>query len=219
MSETTSDVLLPSCDFVVVGGTGDLALRKLFPGLLHREIEGQLPGDTRLIGVSRSPIDDDGYRDLIRAALTEHVPGGDPAALERLLERVHHLTLDAAAPEDWHLLAGMLKRREDPDAVRVYYLAVAPQVIDPICQRLDELGLVTQNCRVVVEKPIGTDLASSRRINDAVGRVFEERQIYRIDHYLGKESVQNLLVTRFANTFLEPLWTSRWVDHVQITAS
>ncbi|GAB4013827.1 glucose-6-phosphate dehydrogenase [Nocardioides ultimimeridianus] len=219
VSETTSDVLLPSCDFVVVGGTGDLALRKLFPGLYHREIEGQLPGDTRLIGVSRSPIDDDGYRELIRGALTEHVPGGDAAALERLLARVHHLTLDAAEPDDWHLLAGMLKRREDPEAVRVYYLAVAPQVIDPICQRLDELGLVTEHCRVVVEKPIGTDLASSRRINDAVGRVFEERQIYRIDHYLGKESVQNLLVTRFANTFLEPLWTSRWVDHVQITAS
>jgi len=99
------------------------------------------------------------------------------------------------------------------------YLAVAPRLFGAICQRLDEIGVVDERARVVLEKPIGHDLASARAVNDAVGRVFEESQIFRIDHYLGKESVQNLLVTRFANTFLEPLWSSHWVDHVQITVS
>ena len=96
---------------------------------------------------------------------------------------------------------------------------MSPSLFGPICERLGEVGVVDETSRVVLEKPLGQDLDSARRINDAVGRVFEEHQIFRIDHYLGKESVQNLLVTRFANTFLEPLWNSRWVDHVQITVS
>ncbi len=103
--------------------------------------------------------------------------------------------------------------------MRVFYLAVAPKLFGSICQRLDEIGVVDEHARVVLEKPIGHDLASARAINEAVGRVFSESQTFRIDHYLGKESVQNLLVTRFANTFLEPLWNSRWVDHVEITVS
>ena len=216
------DLVLPACDFVVFGGTGDLACRKLFPGLYHRELEGQLPEHTRIIGASRTEMDDAAYRDLVAASVEKHVAPADldPAALQRLLDRVRHLTLDADRPADWQALATLLEDGPDvADAVRVYYLAVAPALFDPICTRLDELGVVRPTCRLVMEKPIGHDLASSRRINDAVGRVFEERQIFRIDHYLGKESVQNLLVTRFANTFLEPLWNSRWVDHVQITVS
>jgi glucose-6-phosphate 1-dehydrogenase len=214
-------LVLPSCDFTIFGGTGDLALRKLVPGLYHREREQQLAEDTRIIAVSRNEIDDDGYRDLVAAAIAEHVApeDRDEGAVARLLGRLHHVTLDARQPEDWHLLQGLLKDRTGDDAVRVYYLAVAPDLFGPICARLEELGVVTPECRLVMEKPIGVDLASSRRINDAVGRVFTERQIFRIDHYLGKESVQNLLVTRFANTFLEPLWNSRWVDHVQITVA
>ena len=213
--------MLPSCDFTVFGGTGDLALRKLVPGLYHREREHQLADGTRIIGVSRSELDDAGYRDLVAAALDEHVAPDDrdPDAVRRLLDRLHHLTLDARTPDDWHLLQGLLKDRAEPGAVRVYYLAVAPDLFGPTCARLEELDVVTPDCRLVMEKPIGVDLASSRRINDAVGRVFDEQQIFRIDHYLGKESVQNLLVTRFANTFLEPLWNSRWVDHVQITVA
>ena len=128
--------------------------------------------------------------------------------------------LDAEVPEDWDRFHALLKDRPRPDeAVRVFYLAVAPQLFGSICQRLDEIGVVDEHARVVLEKPIGHDLASARAVNDAVGRVFAESQIFRIDHYLGKESVQNLLVTRFANTFLEPLWNSRWVDHVEITVS
>ena len=219
-----ADLVLPECDFTVFGGTGDLALRKLIPGLYHREREGHLAASTRIIGVSRSLIDDDGYRTLVAEALREYVAADDldTTTQDRLLARLHHLSLDVERPDDWHRLHGLLKDRPadgQQEAVRVYYLAVAPTLFGPICARLSELDVITPTCRLVMEKPVGVDLASSQRINDAVGSAFGEEQIFRIDHYLGKESVQNLLVTRFANTFLEPLWNSRWVDHVQITVS
>ena len=210
---------MPTCDFTIVGATGDLSLRKLVPALYRREAEHQLRPGTRIIGVSRSDLDDDGYREVVGEALAHHIGDDlDPVVVVRLLARVHHLVLDAATPDGWHLLSHLIKEG-DPDAVRVFYLATAPALFGPICHRLDEIGVVDPTARVVLEKPIGTDLASARAVNDAVGQVFEEQQIFRIDHYLGKESVQNLLVTRFANTFLEPLWNSRWVDHVQITVS
>lgn len=217
---SVSDLALPTCDFTVFGATGDLALRKLLPGLYERERQRQIPEGTRIIGVSRSPLDDQGYRDLVTETLLDRIPADhqEAGALHRLVRRLHHLELDAGSAEDWHHLHSLLKGRPD-DAVRVYYLAVASDLFGPICDRLDDLGLITPQCRVVLEKPIGSDLASSRVVNDAVGRVFDESQVFRIDHYLGKESVQNLLVTRFANTFLEPVWNSRWVDHVQITVS
>jgi glucose-6-phosphate 1-dehydrogenase len=211
-----------ACDFTVFGGTGDLALRKLLPALYLRDRDGQLPDDTRIVSVSRTELDDDEYRATVHAALTEHVDAGDlePSAIDRLLGRVHHLALDIARPDDWHLLHCLLKDRPDHEsATRVFYLAVAPALFGTICDHLGEVGVVNEHARVVLEKPIGSDLASAREVNDAVGRVFEESQIFRIDHYLGKESVQNLLVTRFANTFLEPLWNSHWVDHVQITVA
>ncbi|MCL2542866.1 MAG: glucose-6-phosphate dehydrogenase [Nocardioidaceae bacterium] len=225
---TASELVLPTCDFTVFGATGDLALRKLLPGLYQREREHQLPEGTRIIGVSRSDLGDDGYRDMVSEALHEHLADDDleAGAMHRLLSRIHYLSLDAASGDDWHQLHGLLKDRpakdgKDPekDVVRVYYLAVASHLFGRICERLDDLGLATPNSRIVLEKPIGHDLASSQRINDAIGQVFDESQIFRIDHYLGKESVQNLLVTRFANVFLEPLWSSRWVDHVKITVS
>jgi glucose-6-phosphate 1-dehydrogenase len=223
MSATTTAPSLPgTCDFTVFGGTGDLALRKLLPALYLRDREGHLPDDTRIIGVSRSPLDDDGYRAEVREALTAYVAPDllDESSVARMLGRLHHLTLDAASADDWHRLHGLLKDRPHHDeAVRVFYLAVAPKLFGAICQRLDEIGAVDANARVVMEKPVGHDLASAKAVNDDVGRVFAENQIFRIDHYLGKESVQNLLVTRFANTFLEPLWNSRWIDHVQITAA
>ena len=217
-----SATMPPVCDFTVFGGTGDLALRKLLPALYHRDLEGHLPEDTRIIGVSRSEIDDEGYRAEVRAALERFVEPAllEPEAVERLLGRLHHLCLDADTAEGWHLLHGLLKDRpREEEAVRVFYLAVAPRLFGPTCERLAEIGVVNERARVVMEKPIGHDLGSAREVNDAVGSVFAEHQVFRIDHYLGKESVQNLLVTRFANTFLEPLWNSQWVDHVQITVS
>ena len=215
---------LPPCDFTIFGGTGDLALRKILPALYHREREQNLADATRIIGASRTDFDEGGYRALVSQSLAEHVPAADldPVVVDRLLDRVHHVTLDAQDPTNWDLLHGLLKTGSDDDAdtpVRVFYLAVAPALFGPICARLQDIDVADESSRVVMEKPIGTDLASARRINEAVGEVFNENQIFRIDHYLGKESVQNLLVTRFANTFLEPVWNSRWVDHVQITVA
>ena len=210
------------CDFTVFGGSGDLALRKLLPALYLRDREGHLPADTRIIGVTRTDLDDAGYRALVAEALATHVAPAclDDDAVARTLSRLRHLSLDALSDDGWHLLHGLLKDRpRQEDAVRVFYLAVAPGLFGPICERLERIGAADANARLVMEKPVGHDLASAQAINDAVGAVFDESQIFRIDHYLGKESVQNLLVTRFANTFLEPLWNSRWVDHVQITVA
>jgi glucose-6-phosphate 1-dehydrogenase len=211
-----------SCDFVVYGGTGDLALRKLLPALYLCSLDDRLPRDTRVVGVSRSELDDEGYRGEIRRALATHVSPDlhDLAAVERLLDRVHHLTLDVYDAADWHQLHGFLKDRPAAaTTTRVHYLAVAPTLFGQICHRLADLGLTDDPARVVLEKPIGHDLASARQVNDTVGECFKEHQIFRIDHYLGKESVQNLLVTRFANTLLEPLWNNHWIDHVQITVA
>ena len=210
------------CDFTVFGGTGDLALRKLLPALYLRDRDGQLPDGFRIIGVSRADVDDDGYRAMVEGALAEHVARDELAddVVRRLLGRLHHVTLDVEDVGAWHRLHDRLKDgAAGEDVIRVFYLAVAPALFGPICEHLDQVGLATDRSRVVLEKPIGTDLATAETVNEAVGRVFDESHIFRIDHYLGKESVQNLLVTRFANTFLEPLWNSHWVDHVQITVS
>jgi glucose-6-phosphate 1-dehydrogenase len=210
-----ADPTIPSaCDFVVVGATGDLAMRKLLPALLLRDADRQLSEDFRILGLSLAGLDTDAYRDKVRGELGTKLV--EDAVLGRFLSRISFLSVDFRDPNGWmdvpfHLAAD--------DRVRVFYLACAPSLFGPVSRQLREHGLATPSSRVVMEKPIGSDLASSREINAAVGEVFEEHQVFRIDHYLGKESVQNLLVTRFANTFLEPLWNSTWIDHVQITVS
>jgi glucose-6-phosphate 1-dehydrogenase len=219
-THTGIPVMPERCDFTVFGGTGNLALGKLLPALYQSDLEGHLPDDTRIIGVSLSDLDDDAYRATVHDALLEQVGDLDDDTAERLLGRLHHVRLDIGEPSDWHTLNGLLKDRPEVETtVRVYYLAVAPTLFGPICRRLGEAGMTDAPARVVLEKPIGHDLATARAINAVVGEVFEESQIFRIDHYLGKESVQNLLVTRFANTLLEPLWNSHWIDHVQITVA
>lgn len=209
---------VPAADVVVFGGTGDLAVRKLLPALYQRDRDGTLPAETRIVATSRAGLDDDGYRDKIRGELPRFVDAADldTGAVERFLARLSHLSLDIDDADGWADLGARLPDREQ---VRVFYLAISPSLFGTVAGRLAEHGLVTEESRLVLEKPIGTDLASAREINDAVGAVFAEHQIFRIDHYLGKESVQNLLVTRFANTFLEPLWNAGSIDHVQITAS
>ncbi|MCW2655568.1 MAG: zwf [Mycobacterium sp.] len=208
-----------ACDFVVFGGTGDLAVRKLLPALYLRDRDGQLSADTRIIAVSRAGLDAAGYRDKIRGELGRFVAAEqlDSVTQKRFLARLSFVSAELTDSADWAPLAALLA---DADArTRVFYLACAPALFGPISAQLATHGLVTPKSRVVLEKPIGHDVGSARAINDAVGAVFDEPQIFRIDHYLGKESVQNLLVTRFANTLLEPLWNSSWIDHVQITAA
>jgi glucose-6-phosphate 1-dehydrogenase len=206
-------------DLVVFGGTGDLALRKLLPGLYYRDRDQQLPPDSRIIGVARSCIDPDGYAREVEAALRHYLPTNDidEACLQRLLARLDYVQLDASGVDGWPGLAGKLAGADD--RVRVFYLATAPDLFAPICRSLAAAQLVTPASRVVLEKPIGHDLAAARAINDEVGAVFSEKQIFRIDHYLGKETVQNLMALRFANALFEPLWNSSGIDHVQITVA
>ncbi|MFP5336157.1 MAG: glucose-6-phosphate dehydrogenase [Actinomycetes bacterium] len=204
------------CDVVVFGGTGDLSMRKILPALYHRDRDGQLTPDARVVAVSRDGLDDSAYRALADELARPHA-GKDLAAWPRFLERLHHVTADATAEPGWDDLAALVAGAEHK--VRVFYLACAPQLYGAVCRRLAACGVVTDRSRVVLEKPIGWDLASARGINDEVGAVFAEDATFRIDHYLGKETVQNLQVLRFANTLLEPLWTSQWIDHVQITVA
>jgi len=208
-------------DLVVFGGTGDLAMRKLLPGLYHRDRDKQLQPQARIIGTSRAELGRKAYAEAVEAAVRQHIPDGqiETEVLSRFLRRLDHVPMDAAGSTGWSKLLAALNRNSSANAVRVYYLATAPKLFGPIAHNLAQHKLVTPQCRVVLEKPIGRDLASAREINDAVGEVFAEEQIFRIDHYLGKETVQNLVALRFANTLFEPLWNSHYIDHVQITVA
>lgn len=207
-------------DYIVFGGTGDLARRKLLPALYHRYLDGQIPNGARIIGVSRSDLDTDAYRQDITNAVKEFLPASDidDDALKGFLNVVFHVSLDAVNNgKDWDGLIDELAGRDD--YVRVFYMATAPRLYGDVAQNLSSFGLITPLTRIVLEKPIGTDLASAKAINDAVGKVFDEKAIYRIDHYLGKETVQNLMALRFANALFEPLWSNNAVDHIQITVA
>jgi glucose-6-phosphate 1-dehydrogenase len=209
-------VPVSAADIIVLGGTGDLAMRKLLPALYHRDRDGQLPPESRVIALSRERLDDDGFRAAVDVQAKGYA-GAEPGGWETFLHRLHHATVDATKDEGWDAVAALVAGAED--RVRVFYLACAPQLFGTACRHIRSAGLLTDKSRVVLEKPIGWDLLSARQINEEVGAVFAEHQIFRIDHYLGKETVQNLLVMRFANMLLEPVWNSRWIDHVQITVA
>src|SRR3984957_9958492 len=205
-------------DCGVFGAPGDLTLRKLLPALYYRFRDGQMPPEAHVIAAARSELDDAAYRKRASKALKEHVAREDLDAdtADKFCKRLSYVRLDATDPKgDWKALAGVL----DAERVRVFYLATSPDLYGPICRNIGAHGLVTEKSRVVLEKPIGHDLASARQINDDVGSVFEETQIFRIDHYLGKETVQNLMALRFANTIFERLWNADVIDHVQITVA
>ena len=204
-------------DLVIFGATGDLAQRKLLPGLFHRDEQGQIPAGARIIGTSRRAMTDDAFRSFAETAIKAHVKDADPAKLATFLSRLSYVAAEAAKDDGWAALDAKLG--EDASRIRVFYLAVGPDLFGPICERLGAHGMVTAKSRVVVEKPLGKDGASAEAVNDAIGKVFKESAIYRIDHYLGKETVQNLMALRFANALFEPLWNSRFIDHVQITVA
>ena len=204
-------------DIVVFGATGDLSQRKLLPALYERDKAGQVPPEARIIGTSRRPLSDDEFRDFARKAILEHIPAAEKSGtvLDDFLARLSYVPVDAMAKKGWADLGKALK--DGAERIRIFYLATSPDLFGEICGQLGQHGLVTERSRVVVEKPIGKDLESARELNDAIGKVFPEESTYRIDHYLGKETVQNLIALRFANAFFEPLWNQVSIDHVQIT--
>ena len=206
-------------DIVVFGASGDLATRKLLPALYQRDVAGQIPEQARIIGVSRRPNSNEEFRAVAREAVHASVGEAkvDPVGLRRFCERLFYVPVDVGADKGWAELEAIL--REGEDRVRVCYLATAPELFTVIARQLGKRKLVTEQTRLVVEKPIGKDLKSAREVNDTIGSVFAERNIYRIDHYLGKETVQNLMALRFANALFEPLWNSRYIDSVQITVA
>ncbi|MBV8916317.1 MAG: glucose-6-phosphate dehydrogenase, partial [Acetobacteraceae bacterium] len=206
-------------DYVVFGATGDLTLRKLLPALYYRFRDEQFSEQCRIIGAARSDLDDDGYRHRAADALHRHVAKGDQDknAVDRFLRLLHYARGDATAEGGLEPLGKLLE--PCPDHVRVFYMATSPDLYGPTCLNLQAAGLAHDGARVVLEKPIGHDLESARQINDVVGQVFGEKQTFRIDHYLGKETVQNLLALRFANVVFERLWNADVIDHVQITVA
>ncbi|HYD74102.1 MAG TPA: glucose-6-phosphate dehydrogenase [Candidatus Binatia bacterium] len=210
---------VPPFDLVVFGATGDLSLRKLFPALLHRFLDGQIPPQSRIIGAARSDLDTDAFRRMVEESRGKFAPGAcvDEAKCAAFMKHVEYVRIDGSAPaSEWGPLQKALR---DGKNARIFYLATAPSLFVTIAQRLAEAELVTPDARIVLEKPIGRDLESARAINDGVGAVFDEQRTFRIDHYLGKETVQNLLVLRFANMLVEPVWSRATIDHVQITVA
>jgi glucose-6-phosphate 1-dehydrogenase len=205
-------------DFIAFGGTGDLAERKLLPALYQRQIAGQFSEPTRIFGTSRAKMSHKDYREFARKAISEHVKATeiDPEQLEKFLGRLHYVAADGKSGEGFDAIK---KQIGDSDRIRVFYMAVAPALFGDIAKHLKANGLISKASRIVVEKPIGRDLASAQALNDQIGSYFAEHQIFRIDHYLGKETVQNLMALRFANMLYEPLWNSAHIDHVQITVA
>lgn len=204
-------------DMLVVGGEGDLALRRLYPALYALRQGDWIEADMRIIAVARKPLTQASFVELVSSWFADS--GGDTGTADWRLftEQLVYVPLDATAAD----AMSELKSRYLPDGERdlVVYLATPPQIFAPVCHAMAAAGLVTDGMRIVVEKPLGDDLESFRAINADLTTIFNEDQVFRIDHYLGKETVQNLMATRFANAFLEPLWNNRYVDNVQITVA
>lgn len=204
-------------DLVIFGGTGDLARRKILPGLFRRYLAGQMPQGSRIIGAARSELDAGSYRQMIREAIAEF--GGDEKndskGLEGFLASLEYVAIDAKGHAGWSDLAALSRE----GVVRAFYFSVAPSLFGDLAERLHTHKIATSDSRIVVEKPFGRDLTSAKALNDTLAAHFDERQIYRIDHYLGKETVQNLMAVRFGNVLFEPLWNSHYVDHIQITVA
>ena len=203
-----------SFDLIIFGGTGDLAMRKLLPALWYRHCDGQFPADSRIIAVGRSAMNIDDYIAGFAGSL-EGVKAD--SRWSDFINRLSYVDLDATDYGSWEPLKQVLAGRES--VIRAIYLATPPTLFGAIARGFVETDLKTPDMRIVLEKPVGHDYASARKINDEVGACFEENQIFRIDHYLGKETVQNLLALRFGNAIFEPLWRREVIDHVQITVA
>ncbi|MEY4268917.1 MAG: glucose-6-phosphate dehydrogenase [Pseudomonadota bacterium] len=204
---------------ILFGATGDLAQRMLFPALFNLHSDGLLADVMTIMGSGRTVMDDAAFRANVHDGLREHLPADryDAAIVDAFLRRVEYCAVDVGAGSGFDALRDRLgERASRPTAV---YLSTPPSLFGPISASLDAVGLAGATCRLAMEKPIGYDLASSRQVNDTVGAVFAEDRLFRIDHYLGKETVQNLLAMRFANSLFEPRWNANAIEHVQITVA
>ena len=206
-----------SFDLVLFGGTGDLCWRKLMPALFQAFKHGTLPSDARIIGIGRDDLSDERYRSLIasRFANVELEKRPSSEEFDRFAALLEFVSMDLSKPEHYAYLKDKLAARQ-ADTV-VMYLATAPNLFATVAEQLGAAGLNTPQTRIVLEKPLGHDLASNRAINHTVGLSFTEQQIYRIDHYLGKPAVQNLFALRFGNALFEPLWRREYIANIQIT--
>ena len=207
-------------DIVIFGGSGDLALRKLVPALYRAYGEGKLPAGSRILATCRDPDDVKTYGDQIVQALHQHLAAEEFCAdtWDQFKAFLVPVVLDISVMDQhWHSLAELMIA--DQEKSRVFYLAIPPSIFGVCCQHLAEVDLVSANSRVVVEKPLGYDAASADAINTLIAKYFDESSIYRIDHYLGKETVQNLMALRFTNVIFEQLWDAKSIDNVQISIS
>lgn len=229
-----------ACAIVIYGASGDLTKRKLIPALYELFARGQLPEGLFVVGTSRTEMSDDAFRESMHPFVKQNAKGFDEARWKDFSRRLHYQPGDGASQDLYKVLTPRLAKLAagfgctcpDGQPNLLFYLSVAPGLYEPIIGAIGESGIVTEGkrwCsltpdrmpwqRIIIEKPFGNDLASARSLNMALGRVFEEESIFRIDHYLGKELVQNLLVLRFANSIFEPIWNRNHVDHVQLTAA
>jgi glucose-6-phosphate 1-dehydrogenase len=226
MAETSSKQKKPdSCSFVIFGVTGDLAHRLVIPALYNLAATDLLPDKFCIVGIARKAMSNDALRDSLTKGLREFATRPvDDAIAKRLLECVTCIAADPKDPASFDRMREQLEKLEANRATgghRLFYLATPPDAFAPIARELGRTGLLKEDggawCRLVVEKPFGTDLESAKALNNELLKIVDEHQIYRIDHYLGKETVQNILVLRFANGMFEPIWNRNHIDHVQIT--
>ncbi len=217
MTTSAQESLNLPLDMVIFGGGGDLSARKLLPALYMAHVHGKLPAKTRILAIGRQDWTRERYLEFVETHSRPfvEVKAQTPEAWQAFLAIFEYVRVDVTSAEDYARLATV----SAGTVQRVFYLATSPDLFTKICESLANAGLVDEHARVVLEKPLGHDLASAQAINDAVGKYFTEPQIYRIDHYLGKETVQNLMVLRFGNALFGPLWQAPYIKSVQITVA